>query len=267
MSPARHAARDLRAAHRTRHMGAAHRSCDMRAATAHVSGFATAEMWHGAAASWARRQDAAPGQPISFRLHARPPHMPGPPPRQRPPWSEPDRVVRRGRTRETGEVSCGHSSEGRCRLVSSGTLPLQQCALGHVACAAADRQLGGALNIHRRERNHKLHCEQIFPLNEKRILAANVIAKRANHPIYYEGRRRAGHRSTASRYVCARRTSFSSLAYLGKLPIDVIKIDQSFVRAAEKDGYAVISAILSIAPALDLQVTAEGWKHRPRGTG
>jgi diguanylate cyclase (GGDEF)-like protein len=53
-------------------------------------------------------------------------------------------------------------------------------------------------------------------------------------------------------------TGFSSLAYLGKLPIDVIKIDQSFIRAAEHDGYAVIGAILSIARAMSLDVTAEG---------
>jgi diguanylate cyclase (GGDEF)-like protein len=53
-------------------------------------------------------------------------------------------------------------------------------------------------------------------------------------------------------------TGFSSLAYLGKLPIDVIKIDQSFVRAAERDGFAVINAILSIARAMSMTVTAEG---------
>jgi diguanylate cyclase (GGDEF)-like protein len=53
-------------------------------------------------------------------------------------------------------------------------------------------------------------------------------------------------------------TGYSSLAYLGKLPIDVIKIDQSFVKASEHDGFAVINAILSIARALALEVTAEG---------
>ncbi len=53
-------------------------------------------------------------------------------------------------------------------------------------------------------------------------------------------------------------TGFSSLAYLGTLPLDVIKIDQSFVRTAEQDGYAIINAILSIARALSLEVTAEG---------
>ena len=53
-------------------------------------------------------------------------------------------------------------------------------------------------------------------------------------------------------------TGFSSLAYLGKLPLDVIKIDQNFVRTADRDGYAIIQAILSIADALALEVTAEG---------
>ncbi len=53
-------------------------------------------------------------------------------------------------------------------------------------------------------------------------------------------------------------TGFSSLSFLGNLPIDVIKIDQSFVRDAGRNGYATIEAILSIARALGLQVTAEG---------
>ena len=53
-------------------------------------------------------------------------------------------------------------------------------------------------------------------------------------------------------------TGFSSLSFLGKLPVDVIKIDRSFVEDASRNGYATIEAILSIARALGLQVTAEG---------
>ncbi len=53
-------------------------------------------------------------------------------------------------------------------------------------------------------------------------------------------------------------TGYSSLAYLGQLPIDVIKIDRSFVVSASRDGYATIEAILSIARALGMEVTAEG---------
>ncbi len=53
-------------------------------------------------------------------------------------------------------------------------------------------------------------------------------------------------------------TGYSSLAYLGRLPVDVIKIDRSFVINAERDGYATIEAILSLARALGMEVTAEG---------
>ena len=53
-------------------------------------------------------------------------------------------------------------------------------------------------------------------------------------------------------------TGFSSLAYLGRLPLDVIKIDRGFVERAEADGFSVIQAILLICRAHGLAVTAEG---------
>ena len=70
----------------------------------------------------------------------------------------------------------------------------------------------------------------------------------------FEAFRRNGHRVLLDDFG----TGYSSLAYLGKLPLDVIKIDQTFVRSADQDGYAIIRAILSIARALSLKVTAEG---------
>jgi diguanylate cyclase (GGDEF)-like protein len=54
-------------------------------------------------------------------------------------------------------------------------------------------------------------------------------------------------------------TGYSSLAYLRRFPIDVIKIDRSFVIAAEtEDGGALVDAIMGIARALRLTVVAEG---------
>ncbi|MGQ0503046.1 MAG: putative bifunctional diguanylate cyclase/phosphodiesterase [Panacagrimonas sp.] len=55
-------------------------------------------------------------------------------------------------------------------------------------------------------------------------------------------------------------TGYSSLAYLRQLPLDTIKIDQSFVRGLE-DGErseAIVRAMVAMANALDLHVVAEG---------
>ena len=55
-------------------------------------------------------------------------------------------------------------------------------------------------------------------------------------------------------------TGYSSLAYLAGLPIDGLKVDQSFVRllGADERSTAVTTAIVRMAQALSLEVIAEG---------
>jgi diguanylate cyclase (GGDEF)-like protein len=55
-------------------------------------------------------------------------------------------------------------------------------------------------------------------------------------------------------------TGFTSLSSLQKLPIDVLKIDQSFVSQmiADGDSTAIVRAVLSLARALGMETTAEG---------
>ena len=53
-------------------------------------------------------------------------------------------------------------------------------------------------------------------------------------------------------------TGFSSLARLKTLPIDTIKIDRAFVQEESEGGFAIIRAMLLIARAMQLDVTAEG---------
>jgi diguanylate cyclase (GGDEF)-like protein len=55
-------------------------------------------------------------------------------------------------------------------------------------------------------------------------------------------------------------TGFSSLSYLKRLPIDALKIDQSFVRdvSTDQDDAALVMAIITLAHNLRLRVVAEG---------
>ncbi|MDA8183120.1 MAG: putative bifunctional diguanylate cyclase/phosphodiesterase [Acidimicrobiales bacterium] len=56
-------------------------------------------------------------------------------------------------------------------------------------------------------------------------------------------------------------TGFSSLSSLSRLPIDIVKIDKSFIDGLGTKYDAVVSAVIEVARAFDLQVVAEGIEH------
>jgi diguanylate cyclase (GGDEF)-like protein/PAS domain S-box-containing protein len=55
-------------------------------------------------------------------------------------------------------------------------------------------------------------------------------------------------------------TGYSSLSYIAKLPVNTLKIDRSFIAAMSESSehMAIISAVISLARALNMKVVAEG---------
>ncbi len=61
-------------------------------------------------------------------------------------------------------------------------------------------------------------------------------------------------------------TGYSSLSYLQKMPVDLLKIDRSFIQAipADRDSMILTSAIIAMARQLGLEVVAEGVETQPQ---
>jgi EAL domain-containing protein (putative c-di-GMP-specific phosphodiesterase class I) len=59
-------------------------------------------------------------------------------------------------------------------------------------------------------------------------------------------------------------TGYSSLSYLQQVPIDVLKVDKSFIATASSSlrQRALVEGILRLADALGLSVVAEGIEQR-----
>jgi EAL domain-containing protein (putative c-di-GMP-specific phosphodiesterase class I) len=59
-------------------------------------------------------------------------------------------------------------------------------------------------------------------------------------------------------------TGYSSYSYLKRFPINILKIDKSFIDDVpyENDDTAIVKAIIAMGKALGYQILAEGTEHK-----
>jgi EAL domain-containing protein (putative c-di-GMP-specific phosphodiesterase class I) len=63
-------------------------------------------------------------------------------------------------------------------------------------------------------------------------------------------------------------TGYSSLSYLNRFPIDIIKIDQSFVGSMLKNegSWKIVNSIVALAHGLGMRIVAEGIEQEEQHT-
>ena len=152
-------------------------------------------------------------------------------------------------------------------------IPLGQWVL-HAACAqlvawntsAATRRLTMAVNVSARQFRHPEFTDQLLellrvsganPYRLKLELTESMLLNDFDDVIVKMGELRSiGVNFALDDFG----TGYSSLSYLKRLPLDQLKIDQSFVRDVLNDpnDAAIARTILSLAHSLDLSVVAEG---------
>jgi EAL domain-containing protein (putative c-di-GMP-specific phosphodiesterase class I) len=60
-------------------------------------------------------------------------------------------------------------------------------------------------------------------------------------------------------------TGYSSLSYLSRLPVDILKIDRTFVmQISEASTVKIVNTVLNLAESLQLHTIAEGVETEPQ---
>ncbi|HVJ97572.1 MAG TPA: EAL domain-containing protein [Acidimicrobiia bacterium] len=160
------------------------------------------------------------------------------------------------------------TAEDTGMIVDIGAWVLDEaCQRGaQLAAAWPDRRLGIAVNVSSRQIADQNFVETVAGALSRSGLDANrltleltestIIEDTVNTQVVLQALRELGINLSLDDFG----TGYSSLTYLRSLPINVVKIDKSFVRTlgTEREDTAIVSAVLSLARNLDVVVVAEG---------
>ncbi|WP_253449190.1 EAL domain-containing protein [Halomonas sp. Y3] len=173
-----------------------------------------------------------------------------------------------------GQVSPGEfiplAEENRL-IVAIGFWVLEQACRQLAAWAAdpARSALSLSVNVSPRQFREPDFVERVLECLETTGAPANRLKLEVTESLFLEGREAARERMLRLREYGVRfslddfGTGYSSLAYLKRLPLDQLKIDQSFVCDLLEDeaSEAIVASTIALAQSLRLEVVAEGVEN------
>jgi EAL domain-containing protein (putative c-di-GMP-specific phosphodiesterase class I) len=124
-----------------------------------------------------------------------------------------------------------------------------------------------AVNVSAAEFRREDFAERILDRLDGAGLSAKQLEVEVTETVFLGGR--SGHVDRALRVLCDAGvtialddfgTGYASLTHLKRFPVDVLKVDQSFVRdlSHDRDDAAIVRAIMGLGKSLGLSVVAEG---------
>jgi diguanylate cyclase (GGDEF)-like protein/PAS domain S-box-containing protein len=152
-------------------------------------------------------------------------------------------------------------------IVPIGRWVLQEaCFYAARMRALLDRDLGISVNVSARQLQHPEFVEHVDRALERADLPAHLLTLELTESVLVA----SGERAEQQLGVLKERglrlalddfgTGYASLAYLQRLPVDVVKIDRSFTAGIDSgnDDLALLEGIVGLGKALGLELVAEG---------
>jgi diguanylate cyclase (GGDEF)-like protein/PAS domain S-box-containing protein len=151
-------------------------------------------------------------------------------------------------------------------IIPIGEWALREALRQAKAWQSPGRPLTMAVNVSANQLSRSNFVERLRSLLQEMAIDPSLIELEVTESVIIEG---AGEATSALDELAALGvgiaiddfgTGYSGLAYLKRLPIDTVKIDQSFVRdlTTDPDDAAIVTAILAMAKSLGVDVVAEG---------
>jgi diguanylate cyclase (GGDEF)-like protein/PAS domain S-box-containing protein len=158
------------------------------------------------------------------------------------------------------------AAEENGMIVEIGRLVLRQACVQAVSWRFAERNLTLSVNLSARQLSSATLLEDVSSiLDETGFEAASLVLEITETTIMQDAEAAVG-RLSALKELGVRLaiddfgTGYSSLSYLRKIPVDILKIDRSFVADLHdsSEAVAIVHSLIDLGRTLDLDLVAEG---------